>query len=133
MSALYPPIDPYDRGMLGVGDGHTLYYEQCGRPTGAVALFLHGGPGGGCQAWNRRLFDPNHYPLVLFDQLLQRPEHRKRRTLKIPMATDNKGNSMAVEFNNDVNDTHGKTRRCGDRCKARTQREEHVGRPTRRR
>ncbi len=68
MSALYPPIDPYDRGMLGVGDGHTLYYEQCGRPTGAVALFLHGGPGGGCQAWNRRLFDPNHYRLVLFDQ-----------------------------------------------------------------
>lgn len=68
MTALYPPIEPYDRGMLGVGDGHILYYEQCGRPTGAAALFLHGGPGGGCQAWNRRLFDPNHYRLVLFDQ-----------------------------------------------------------------
>ena len=67
-SGLYPPIEPYDKGMLGVGNGHTLYYEQCGRPDGATVVFLHGGPGGGCQAWNRRLFDPSHYRVLLFDQ-----------------------------------------------------------------
>lgn len=54
--------------MLGVGSGHTIYYEQCGKSDGAPALFLHGGPGGGCQPWNRRLFDPDHYRVTLFDQ-----------------------------------------------------------------
>ena len=54
--------------MLGVGNGHALYYEQVGNPEGAPAVFLHGGPGGGCQPWNRRLFDPRHYRVVLFDQ-----------------------------------------------------------------
>ena len=45
---LYPPIEPYDRGELNVGDGHCLYWETCGNPKGFPALFLHGGPGGGC-------------------------------------------------------------------------------------
>ena len=68
MNRLYPAIQPFEHGTLGVGDGHAIYYEQCGAPRGAPALFLHGGPGGGCQPWNRRLFDPEHYRVVLFDQ-----------------------------------------------------------------
>ncbi|HLW59449.1 MAG TPA: prolyl aminopeptidase [bacterium] len=68
MTALYPGIDPYDHGMLEVGDGHLVYWETCGRPTGKPIVVLHGGPGSGCTNWHRRLFDPNAYRIVLFDQ-----------------------------------------------------------------
>ncbi len=64
----YPPIDPYAIGGLETGDGHTLYWEACGNPEGKPALFLHGGPGGGCSTDNRRLFDPARYRIILFDQ-----------------------------------------------------------------
>ena len=64
----YPPIEPYATGTLPVGDGHTLYWEACGNPTGRPALFLHGGPGGGCSTDNRRLFDPDVWRVILFDQ-----------------------------------------------------------------
>ncbi|HEX4480206.1 MAG TPA: prolyl aminopeptidase [Rudaea sp.] len=68
MRTLYPDIEPYDHGMLPVSDGHTLYYEQCGNPNGQPVVFLHGGPGAGCNAKSRRFFDPKHYRIVLFDQ-----------------------------------------------------------------
>jgi proline iminopeptidase len=64
----YPPIEPYDSGMLDVGDGHWLYWEVCGNPDGKPALVLHGGPGSGCSPGMRRLFDPRRYRIVLFDQ-----------------------------------------------------------------
>jgi len=53
---LYPEIQPFDSGMLRVSDLHTLYYEQCGNPHGKPAVFLHGGPGAGCNAKCRRFF-----------------------------------------------------------------------------
>lgn len=65
---LYPPIEPYATGMLDVGDGHSIHYERVGRPGAKPALFLHGGPGGGCSPDHRRLFDPARYDLLLFDQ-----------------------------------------------------------------
>jgi proline iminopeptidase len=65
---LYPEIEPYDCGMLGVSGLHTLYYEQCGNPAGKPVVFLHGGPGGGCNPKCRRFFDPAVYRIVLFDQ-----------------------------------------------------------------
>jgi proline iminopeptidase len=65
---LYPPIEPYERGLLDVGDGHRVYWELCGNPDGAPAVFLHGGPGAGCGAAHRRLFDPALYKVLLFDQ-----------------------------------------------------------------
>ena len=68
MDALYPPIEPYDHGWLNVGDGHEVYYEQCGNPAGKPALFVHGGPGGGAGRDARRFFDPERYRIVLFDQ-----------------------------------------------------------------
>ncbi|MBU6198250.1 MAG: prolyl aminopeptidase [Xanthomonadaceae bacterium] len=68
LRALYPAIEPFDCGMLRVSDRHTLYYEQCGNPRGKPALFVHGGPGAGCNANSRRFFDPAHYRIVLFDQ-----------------------------------------------------------------
>lgn len=65
---MYPPVEPYDSGFIEVDGGHRLYWEACGNPSGRPALFLHGGPGGGCSANNRRLFDPDRYRIVLFDQ-----------------------------------------------------------------
>lgn len=65
---LYPSLEPYRTGMLDVGDGHTLYWELCGNPDGKPAVFLHGGPGGGCNPEHRRLFDPERYRIMLFDQ-----------------------------------------------------------------
>ena len=66
--AQFQPIEPYQNGLLDVGDGHQIYWECCGNPTGKPALFLHGGPGTGCSIGQRRFFDPNVYKAVLFDQ-----------------------------------------------------------------
>ncbi len=68
MAALYPEIEPFDAGRLQVDDIHSVYYEQCGNPQGKPALFVHGGPGGGCSSVHRRFFDPKHYRIILFDQ-----------------------------------------------------------------
>jgi proline iminopeptidase len=65
---LYPEIEPYASGMLDVGDGHSLYWERVGTPGAKPAVFLHGGPGGGCGPSHRRLFDPSRYDVLLFDQ-----------------------------------------------------------------
>ena len=65
---LFPPIDPFDQRMLDVGDGHHVYFEQCGNPEGAPVVVLHGGPGGGCSPAMRRYFDPNDWRIILFDQ-----------------------------------------------------------------
>jgi proline iminopeptidase len=66
--ALYPSLQPYDRGWLDVGDGHELYYEQCGNSRGKPAVFVHGGPGGGGDENARRFFDPVRYRIIVFDQ-----------------------------------------------------------------
>lgn len=68
MRDLYPPLEPYDTGTLAVSELHTLYYEQCGNPTGKPIVFLHGGPGGGLQTLYRQYFDPQGWRIVLFDQ-----------------------------------------------------------------
>ena len=65
---LYPPIEPRRSGMLEVGDGHHLYWEQCGNPDGKPVVFLHGGPGGGASPDHRRQFDPERYNILVFDQ-----------------------------------------------------------------
>ena len=66
--SLYPATEPYERGMLEVGDAHTVYWETCGNPTGKPALVLHGGPGSGCTPGWRQYFNPDRYRIVLFDQ-----------------------------------------------------------------
>ena len=65
---LYPPLEPCQQGMLDVGDGHCLYWEQSGNPLGQAVIFLHGGPGAGSGPSHRRFFDPRFYRIVLFDQ-----------------------------------------------------------------
>ncbi len=64
----YPAIEPYDSGLLDVGDGHQIYWERVGTPGAKPAVFLHGGPGGGCMDQHRQVFDPSKYDVLLFDQ-----------------------------------------------------------------
>jgi len=65
---VYPPVSPYASGLLDVGDGQRIYWEECGNPDGKPAVFLHGGPGGGSTERDRQLFDPARYRVVLLDQ-----------------------------------------------------------------
>jgi proline iminopeptidase len=62
------PFAPLTAQHLAVGDGHEIYVETVGRADGTPAVYLHGGPGSGCQADHRRLFDPERFHAVLFDQ-----------------------------------------------------------------
>ena len=64
----YPDIEPYETGLLDTGDGNLVYWETCGNPDGVPALIVHGGPGSGCTAGNRRSFDPQKFRIILFDQ-----------------------------------------------------------------
>ncbi len=64
---LYAPVTPFNTGFLKRG-GHSIYYEECGSREGVPVLFVHGGPGAGCAPTHRRLFDPQKYRAVLFDQ-----------------------------------------------------------------
>jgi proline iminopeptidase len=62
------PFAPLTSQLLPVGDGHEIYVESVGRADGIPAVYLHGGPGSGCQPDHRRLFDPERFHAILFDQ-----------------------------------------------------------------
>jgi proline iminopeptidase len=62
------PFAPLTSELLPVGDGHEIYAESVGREGGIAAVYLHGGPGSGCQPDHRRLFDPERFRAILFDQ-----------------------------------------------------------------
>ena len=68
MRDLYPRIEPYRHFHLQVDELHSLYVELCGNPRGLPVVFLHGGPGAGCEPHHRRYFDPQRYHIILFDQ-----------------------------------------------------------------
>ena len=65
---VFPEIEPYEVGTLDVGNGHHLYWEVSGNPSGKPAVVLHGGPGSGSSPGFRRMFDPAAYRIVQFDQ-----------------------------------------------------------------
>lgn len=65
---LFPEIKPYATHRVAVAAPHVLYVEECGNVDGVPAVFLHGGPGAGCEEYHRRFFDPARYRIVLFDQ-----------------------------------------------------------------
>lgn len=68
MRNLYPECEPFDTGYLDTKSAHRIYYEQVGNPDQPTILFLHGGPGSGCNENHRRYFDPDKYHIILFDQ-----------------------------------------------------------------
>lgn len=68
MSQPYPPIEPYNVFRLKVSALHELHVEESGNPQGKAVVFVHGGPGGGTEAWHRQFFNPRKYRIILFDQ-----------------------------------------------------------------
>lgn len=58
----------YETGMLDVGDGQRIYWEQSGNPAGKPIVMLHGGPGGAPKSGMPRLVDPEAYRVVRFHQ-----------------------------------------------------------------
>jgi len=68
MHELYPPSPVQATYRLDVEGGHRIHVEECGNPAGRPVLFLHGGPGSGCNPWHHRYFDPGYYRIVLVDQ-----------------------------------------------------------------
>ncbi|MGA7936487.1 MAG: prolyl aminopeptidase [Kovacikia sp.] len=68
MKDLYPPIAPYQTGMLQVSALHQIYFEVSGNPEGKPVVVLHGGPGGGSVPFYRQYFDPTRWQIVMFDQ-----------------------------------------------------------------
>lgn len=65
---LFPELATFRSEMLKVSEKHAIYYEECGNPSGYPVVFLHGGPGSGCNATQRRFFDPTFYRIILLDQ-----------------------------------------------------------------
>ena len=68
MLTLFPKIKPYNTQMLSVDAPHQIYVEESGNPKGIPVIFVHGGPGGGCDDYHRCFFDPELYRIILFDQ-----------------------------------------------------------------
>ncbi|MEL7209591.1 MAG: alpha/beta fold hydrolase, partial [Actinomycetota bacterium] len=65
---LHSVTEPIESGLLDVGDGHRIHWEVSGNPAGKPAVLIHGGPGSGAHPRHRRLFDPERYRIVQFDQ-----------------------------------------------------------------
>ena len=68
MTHLFPPTEPFNSGKLEVGDGHRLTYFEHGNPDGVPVVYLHGGPGAGCNEVYFRYFDPSGFRIVTYDQ-----------------------------------------------------------------
>lgn len=88
---LYPELDVYEKNLLKVDDLHEIYYEVCGNPKGKPVVFLHGGPGSGCNPTQRRFFDPSHYRIVLIDQRgcgRSTPQGETQRNTTVDLVSD---------------------------------------------
>lgn len=68
MQVLFPELKPYKHHQLKVSDIHELYLDESGNPDGMPVLFVHGGPGGACDASSRRFYDPQEFRIITFDQ-----------------------------------------------------------------
>jgi len=68
LNALYPELEPFSKDVLELNDGQSIYFEQSGNETGLPVIFLHGGPGSGCNENHRRYFNPDKYRIIIFDQ-----------------------------------------------------------------
>ena len=62
------PVEIFASEFLSRPQGQQIYLEQSGNPAGIPVLMCHGGPGGGSSPFQRTLFDPARYRILLFDQ-----------------------------------------------------------------
>lgn len=95
MNQLYPEIEPFEQGMLPVGNGNLVCWETSGTPGGKPAVVFHGGPGSGASPWFRRLFDPSVYRVVLFDQRACGRSTPHASAPETDLATNNTANLIA--------------------------------------
>lgn len=64
-----PDAHTLQEHFLDVGNGHQLYVHDWGNADAAdPILYLHGGPGGGCNDGNKLRFDPEQHRVIFFDQ-----------------------------------------------------------------
>ncbi|MBN4080319.1 prolyl aminopeptidase [Beggiatoa alba] len=68
MRIFYPKLQPYQTHRLKVDEVHELYIEESGSAEGVPIVFIHGGPGAGCDECHRCFFNPEKYRIILFDQ-----------------------------------------------------------------
>jgi len=68
MRELYPDIEPFSTQQIQPDKLHSIYFEECGNVNGLAVIFIHGGPGSGCNANHRRYFNPDKYRIIIFDQ-----------------------------------------------------------------
>jgi proline iminopeptidase len=68
LNVLYPALEPFSKDVLELDDGQSIYFEQSGNKTGLPVIFLHGGPGSGCNENHRRYFNPDKFRIIIFDQ-----------------------------------------------------------------
>lgn len=72
---------PDRAGLLDVGDGQSMYWEESGTADGIPALYLHGGPGSGLGAGGYvQRFDPTRFRIIGLDQ--------RGCGRSVPLATD---------------------------------------------
>ena len=64
----HPVSAPFDSGRLRVSALHDIAYRQHGDPDARAAVYLHGGPGGGCGPRMAGFFHPEQWRVVLPDQ-----------------------------------------------------------------
>ena len=53
---------------IDVSDGNKIYVEVSGKKDGLPIFFFHGGPGGQCRSDHHRLFNPERFKSIIFDQ-----------------------------------------------------------------
>jgi proline iminopeptidase len=68
MAVSFSSTEARAHGMLDTGDGNLVYWEERGNPDGKPAVIVHGGPGAGSPSGTPKLFDPERYRTILFDQ-----------------------------------------------------------------
>ena len=101
MHKLYPPIKVNRQFWLQVDPLHELYVEESGNPEGLPVLFVHGGPGAGCEEKHRSYFDPNVYRIILFDQRgagKSRPHASLERNTTLDLVSDMEMIRVALEI-----------------------------------
>lgn len=64
-----PSERPVHDGLLDVGNGQLVYWEEWGASDGLPALYVHGGPGGTlATSWYRHQFDLTRTRVIAFEQ-----------------------------------------------------------------
>lgn len=68
MRVPFPDIRPNYERSLDLGDGCAMAYSESGNEIGLPVIIIHGGPGAGSSEYSKKLFNPEIYRIIQFDQ-----------------------------------------------------------------